>query len=47
MPIRGDNKDLNNNSGVNNLFGYTASVPLSEEEGFTFLNHSIAIQQVN
>lgn len=46
-PPLGDNKQLNNNNGVNNSFGYTESVPLSGEEGLTFLNHAVAIHQVN
>lgn len=46
-PSLGNNKDLNNNNGVNNLFDYTASIPLSGEEGLTFLNHAVAVQQVN
>jgi len=46
-PSLDDNKQLNNNNGVNNSFDYTESVPLSGEEGLTFLNQAVAIQQVN
>lgn len=47
MPSLGSNKDLNNNNSINNSFGSTASVPLSEVEGLTLLNHSVAVQQMN